>query len=88
MGSNLADLSPEQRTAIALERERALERHEASKVFYANVEQEYDRIMKERIWNPSGWRARIGQFLDAIPDARLRTAVQVKINTFLGSIGG
>lgn len=88
MGSNLADLTPEQRAAIALERERALERHQASKIFHAKVEQEYERIMKERIWNPSGWRARLGQYLGAIPDETLRTAVQSKIRTFLDSIGG
>lgn len=88
MSRNLADLTIEERSAVAEERKLALQRHQAAKALEARAQVEYDRIMKERIWKPHSWRLRWVQLVNGIDDMDLREAVRRKVYAFLESIGG
>lgn len=84
---NLANLTPDERAAVADERKRALQRHQIAKALEARAQAEYDRVMQERIWKPHSWRLRWVQLVDEIADSELREAVRKKVFAFLESIG-
>lgn len=88
MIKNLADLTLEERMAIAEERKLALQKHQAATNLAAQVEKEFERIMKERIWKPHSWRDRWVRLVDEIENSEVREAVRKKIYGFIDAIGG
>jgi hypothetical protein len=88
MTKNLADLSPEQRIAVAEERKLALQRHQKAKVLAAQIQIQFYWIMNERIRSPKGWNERWVNLVDDIDEPALREAVRTKVYGFIESIGG